>query len=74
MHDLNDELFKLNHSLASITPILYLGLLEKFNKNNTDLPDLSWSLLTKGRNISGYLISSFFIHKKDDLSIKKIFF
>ena len=72
--NLNEEYFKLNHSLASITPIMHLGLLEKYTNNNVALPDLSWSLLPKGVNISGYLISSFFIHKKILLIVKRFFF
>jgi len=72
--NLNDEYFKLNHSLASITPIMHLGFLEKYTNNNIALPDLSWSLLPKGVNISGYLISSFFIHKKIHLIAKRLFF
>tara|TARA_B100000700_G_scaffold147947_1_gene164843 strand:+ start:1739 stop:3268 length:1530 start_codon:yes stop_codon:yes gene_type:complete len=62
--DLDEELFKLNHSFAAITPIIYFGFLSRFHIKNTYLPDLSWSLISKGVNISGYLLSSFFIHMK----------
>ncbi len=62
--DLKEEIFELNHSISAITPIIHLGLLSKFKKNNLDLADLSWSLIPKGINISGSLLSSFFIHKK----------
>ena len=72
--DLKEELFKLNHSLASITPIIHTGFLPKFSKNNIDLPDLSWSLISKGSNISGYLVSSYFIHKRILIKLKNSFF
>ena len=63
----------LNHGFAAIVPILYCGFLPRFNKNNIELPDLSWSLLSKKINISGYLISSRFINKKLTLKFKNYF-
>ena len=56
--------FMLNHSFAAIVPIFYLGFLPRFNKENIDLPEISWSLLSKDENISGYLLSSHFLKKK----------
>ena len=55
--------FMLNHSFAAIVPILYLGLLPRFNRENIDLPDISWSLISKDQNISGYLLSSHFLKR-----------
>lgn len=72
--DLKNEIFKLNHSLTAITPIIYLGFLSRFSRNNIDLPDLSWSLISEGINISGFLLSSFFIHKKIIKRLRNKFF
>ena len=64
--------FYLKHSLAGIIPIINWGFLKKFNKYNIELPDLSWSLLSKNINISGYFISSYFLQRK--LSMSKNYF
>ncbi len=72
--NLKKEQFKLNHSLAAITPFVFIGLLPRFNRNNINLPDLSWSLVSQGKNISGYLLSSFFIHTKIIKKLRNNFF
>ena len=66
--------FRINHSFAAIVPVLYFGLLPRFQKDNLELPELSWSLIPKGTNISGYLISSYFLNKKLSRLFNSIFF
>lgn len=61
--EMDEAVFSLNHSLAGIAPILYFGNVRKFDDENIELPDLSWTLLSKGIDVSGYLLSSFFIHR-----------
>ena len=56
--------FRVNHGFAAIVPVFYFGLLPRFNNENLELPELSWSLISEGTNISGYLISSYFLSKK----------
>ena len=72
--NMNKASIKLNHSFAAIVPIVYFGFLSRFNKKNIELPDLSWTLIPKDINISGYLLSSYFLHKKLTLTFDKLFF